>query len=104
MKRDGHIVKKTDPGSIAEEMEIAPGDKILRINGEDIEDIFDYQYLIQDEYIEVLVKKPDGDEWLLEIDKDEQEDHQVSSGAYQYFFPDHEQGTSLHDVKQSICR
>ncbi len=74
MKRDGHIVKKTDPGSIAEEMEIAPGDKILQINGEDIEDIFDYQYLIQDEYIEVLVKKPDGDEWLLEIDKDEQED------------------------------
>lgn len=74
MKRDGHIVKKTDPGSIAEEMEIAPGDKILQINGEDIEDIFDYQYLIQEEYIEVLVKKPDGDEWLLEIDKDEQED------------------------------
>ena len=27
-----------------------------------------------EEYIEVLVKKPNGEEWLLEIDKDEQED------------------------------
>ena len=47
---------------------------ILQINEKDIEDIFDYQYLIQDEYIEVLLKKPDGEEWLLEIDKEEQED------------------------------
>lgn len=74
MKTNEHIVKKIVPESIAEELEIAPGDRILQINGEDIEDIFDYQYLIQDEYIEVLVKKPDGEEWLLEIDKDEQED------------------------------
>ncbi len=74
MKKTEHIVKTIEPGSIAEEMEIAPGDILLQINGQDIEDIFDYQYLIQDEYIEVLVRKPDGEEWLLEIDKDEQED------------------------------
>ena len=59
MNRNEHIVKKVDPESIAEELEIAPGDMILQINGKDIEDIFDYQYLIQDEYIEVLVQKPD---------------------------------------------
>lgn len=74
MKKIEHIVKKVEPESIAGELEIAPGDIILQINGQDIEDIFDYQYLIQDEYIEVLVRKPDGEEWLLEIDKDEQED------------------------------
>jgi putative radical SAM enzyme (TIGR03279 family) len=74
MKNTEHIVKLVERGSIAEEMEIEPGDVLLQINGEEIEDIFDYQYLIQDEYIEVLVKKPDGEEWLLEIDKDEQED------------------------------
>lgn len=74
MKKVEHIVKTIEPDSIAEEMEIAPGDILLQINGQDIEDIFDYQYLIQDEYIEVLVQKPDGEEWLLEIDKDEQED------------------------------
>lgn len=74
MKKMEHIVKKVEKDSIAWEMEIEPGDILLKINNEEIEDIFDYQYLIQDEYIEVLIKKPDGEEWLLEIDKDEQED------------------------------
>lgn len=74
MKKTEHVIKKVDEGSIAWEMEIEPGDILLKINGEEIEDIFDYQFMIQEEYIEVLVQKPDGEEWLLEIDKDEQED------------------------------
>ncbi len=69
-----HIVRKIKPGSIAEEMEIEAGDKILAIDNTEIEDIFDYQFLIQDSYIEVLVEKPDGEQWLLEIDKDPDED------------------------------
>ena len=73
MKKE-HIVKKVTPGSIAMEMEIEPGDKILSIDGTEIEDIFDYQFLVQDTYIEVLVEKPDGEQWLLEIDKDFDED------------------------------
>ena len=74
MKKTEHVIKKVDEGSIAWEMEIEPGDILLKINGEEIEDIFDYQFMIQEEYIEVLVQKPNGEEWLLEIDKDEQED------------------------------
>lgn len=74
MKKTEHIIKKVDEGSIAWEMEIEPGDILLKINDEEIEDIFDYQFMIQEEYIEVLVQKPNGEEWLLEIDKDEQED------------------------------
>lgn len=69
-----HIVKKILEGSIAQEMEIEPGDNILAVNDHPIEDIFDYQYLINDEYIELLVRKSDGEEWLLEIDKDYDED------------------------------
>lgn len=74
MKKTEHIIKKVEEESIAWEMEIEPGDILLKINDEEIEDIFDYQFMIQEEYIEVLVKKPNGEEWLLEIDKDEQED------------------------------
>lgn len=74
MEAKGHVVKTVLKGSIAEEMEIAAGDALLSINGEEITDIFDYQYLIQDEYIEALVKKADGEEWLLEIDKEYEED------------------------------
>ena len=69
-----HIVKNVLENSIAEELEIEPGDNILAVNDHPIEDIFDYQYLINDEYIELLVKKSDGEEWLLEIEKDYDED------------------------------
>ncbi len=73
-KQHLHIVEAVEAGSIAEELEITAGDVLLEINGNKIEDIFDYQYHIQDEYIEVLIRKPSGEEWLLEIDKDYDED------------------------------
>ena len=69
-----HIIKKVLPGSIAEELELEAGDKLLAVCGEPIEDIFDYQYLTQDSYIEVLIEKPSGEQWLLEVDKDPDED------------------------------
>ena len=74
MKKAKHIIKSVNPGSIAEELEIEPGDELLMINDTEIEDIFDYQFLCEDEYIEVLIKKPDGEEWLLEVDKEMDED------------------------------
>lgn len=74
MEKFRHVVAKVMPDSIALEMNIEPKDEIVSINGEVIEDIFDYQFLCESEYIEVLVRKPDGEEWLLEIDKDEDED------------------------------
>ncbi len=74
MKNLRHIIKSIVKGSIAEEFSLKPGDSVISINGTDIEDIFDYQYLIQDTYIEVLVKTKKGEEWLLEIDKDPDED------------------------------
>lgn len=69
-----HIVERIELGSIAEELEIEKGDVLLSINGCKIEDIFDYQYYTQDTYIEVLMRKKSGEEWLLEIDKDYDED------------------------------
>ena len=74
MKEKGHLIARIEPGSIAEEMEIEAGDRLLEINGQAVEDVFDYQYLTQDEYVEVLVAKPSDEEWLLEIDKDYEED------------------------------
>ena len=73
-KNQGHLIKEVYPDSIAEEMEIEAGDILLAINDEEIEDVFDFRYLIKDEYIEVLIRKPDGEEWLLEIDKGFDED------------------------------
>lgn len=69
-----HVIKEVKPGSIAEELEIEAGDVLLSINEEEVEDIFDYRFLIQDEYLEVLIRKADGEEWELEIDKEYEED------------------------------
>ncbi|MDD6207321.1 MAG: DUF512 domain-containing protein [Clostridiales bacterium] len=69
-----HVIKSVEPGSIAEEMEIEPGDVLLQINEQDMEDIFDYHYLINDDFITVLIEKQNGEEWELEIEKDYQED------------------------------
>lgn len=74
MKQYEHIIKDVLPDSIAEELELEPGDVLLKINDMVIEDIFDYQYLVEDSYIEVLIRKPDGEEWLLEVDKEPDED------------------------------
>lgn len=73
-KEKGHLIKSVKTGSIAEEMEIEAGDVLLEINGEKMEDVFDYHYAINDEYIEILIRKPDGEEWILEIDKEIDED------------------------------
>ncbi len=73
-RKKAHIISSVVSGSIAEELEIEAGDRILSIDGNEIEDIFDYQFLIQDTYIEVLVEKADGEQWLLEVEKDFDED------------------------------
>ena len=72
MKTLEHIIKIVEPGSIAEELEIEPGDILLAINDKEIEDVFDYRYMIKDEY--VVVRKPDGEEWEYEIEKDYDDD------------------------------
>ena len=69
-----HVIKSVEAGSIAEELEIEAGDVLLSINNEEIGDIFDYRFLIKDEYIEAVIRKPDGEEWLLEIDKEYDDD------------------------------
>lgn len=73
-KKHLHTISYVEPGSIAEEMDVCAGDILISINDCEIEDIFDYRFLIQDEEIVVVIKKPDGEEWELEIEKDADED------------------------------
>lgn len=70
----GHIIKQVLTGSIGEELELEPGDRVLEVNGERIEDVFDYRYLINDTYIEMTVLKKNGEVLLFEIDKYMDED------------------------------
>lgn len=74
MKKSRHMIREVEEGSIAWELELEPGDELVSINGKAIEDVFDYHYLVNDEYIVLLVKKPNGEEWELEVEKEYEED------------------------------
>ncbi len=78
MNQKRHIVTKVLPFSIGEELEIQAGDELISINNQLIEDIFDYHYLINDTNLIVIIRKPDGEEWELEIEKDYEEDLGIS--------------------------
>ena len=69
-----HIISSVAPGSIAQEMGIEPGDRLLEVNGKSPEDVFDYRYLMNEEEILVLIRKANGEEWELEIEKEYEAD------------------------------
>ena len=73
-KTKEHVIKTIESGSIAEELELEPGDVLVAVNGQPVKDVFDYHYLINEEYLEILVRKADGEEWELEIEKEYEDD------------------------------
>ena len=74
MKINEVHIKDVLPGSIAEELEIEKGDKLVSINGASVLDIIEYKYLITDEYLELEIRKPDGEIWDYELEKEYDED------------------------------
>lgn len=73
MKRHTHIIEAVEEGGIAAELGIEPGDRLLSIDGHEIEDIFDYQFYVEEEELLLLIEKTDGEQWELEIEKDPDE-------------------------------
>ncbi|MCM0648744.1 DUF512 domain-containing protein [Clostridium swellfunianum] len=69
-----NTIVKVIPGSIAEELEIEVGDKLITINDTVVKDIIDYKFLMADEYIVVQIEKINGELWDLEIEKEYDED------------------------------
>ncbi|MBZ2173955.1 DUF512 domain-containing protein [Schnuerera sp. xch1] len=69
-----NVIEKIKKNSIAEELGIQPDDILLSINGNKVKDIIDYKYLISDDYVEVEIEKRNGDVWILEVEKDFDED------------------------------
>ncbi|MDD4171069.1 MAG: DUF512 domain-containing protein, partial [Syntrophomonas sp.] len=55
-------------------MEIVPGDILLTINGYSVNDILDYQFYSQDDYIIIEVEKENKEIWTIEIEKEYDEE------------------------------
>ena len=74
MENSENVIIKVEKGSIAEELGIEPGDVLKAINGKPVLDVFDYRYLINDEYIELTIKTKQGGECVAEVEKEYYED------------------------------
>ena len=69
-----NIIVKVLKNSIAEEMELEPGDELISVNNCKVLDYIDYKYQISDENVLLEVRKPDEEIWELEIEKEYDED------------------------------
>jgi putative radical SAM enzyme (TIGR03279 family) len=67
-------IKAVQPDSAAHDADIRPGDFLISINGQEIEDIFDYRFLTADTMFTVEIEKKNGELWEIDIEKDEYED------------------------------
>lgn len=75
-------ISLVNPGSIAKEMDIEVGDRLLSINGKNVNDIIDYKFLMSDDYVVVEIKKKNDEIWELEIEKEYDEDLGVEFKDY----------------------
>lgn len=68
------IVNSINPDSIAEDLEITSQDEIISINNTKPRDLIDYKYLIASEEISIHIKRHTGEEEIIDIEKDIDED------------------------------
>lgn len=69
----GLVIEDVVPGSIAEELELAPGDRLVSVNGHELRDVIDYNYFTGDDELLLEVEKSDGELWEVEVERDEGE-------------------------------
>ena len=75
LRRAGVIISEVAPDSLAEELELAPNDRITKVNGRTVRDYLDFRFQTSGETeLELTVKKANGETWEIELDRDEGED------------------------------
>ncbi len=67
------MIAAVEPGSLAELVELEPGDRLIEINDHVLRDIIDVQFYGAEETLELLVAR-DGEEWRIEVERDYDEE------------------------------
>lgn len=62
-----------EPGSIAAELGLQPGDRLIAVNDEPINDLVDYLIEEPAEHLKVDIERVDGELWELDIEHDSKE-------------------------------
>lgn len=70
----GLLIHSVASGSIANELEVVEGDRLLAVNGTRLRDLIDYSYYTaSEEELLLEIEKPNGELWELEVTRDEGE-------------------------------
>lgn len=64
------VINAVHPDSIADEIGLVPGDRLLAVNGELVRDIIDLSFALAEEEVTLLVEKQNGEQEEFEIEKD----------------------------------
>src|SRR5437868_6913908 len=79
IRRRGVTITDVGLGSIGAELELEPGDRIMRVNGRVVRDYLDFRFQSSGETdLVVEVRKHTGEDWELNIERDEAEDFGLS--------------------------
>ena len=62
-----------EPGSIAAQLGLQPGDRLVRVNGEQVNDLIDFLIEEPRETLQVEVERADGEVWEIDIEHDSKE-------------------------------
>src|SRR6476661_4452742 len=75
LRRPGVIISEVAPDSLGAELELAPSDRIVRVNGRPVRDYLDFRFQTAGETeLTFQVKKSNGETHEIEFDRDESED------------------------------
>ena len=66
-------VARVRPGTIADELGIKPGTELLAVNGREVDDFLDWEFLTADDTLLVHARLPDGEELEFDIERPEGE-------------------------------
>src|SRR3954469_16520726 len=66
-------VKNVQDGSIAEELGIVPGTELLSVNGREVADFLDWEFLTADDELVIEAKLADGESIIFDIERPEGE-------------------------------
>src|SRR5665647_3549811 len=66
-------VSRVLPGSICEEMGVVAGTELLTVNGRELADFLDWEFLTPDEELVIEARLPDGNEIVYEVERPEGE-------------------------------
>jgi len=75
IRRRGVTITEVAPGTLGAELELEPGDRVVRVNGRAVRDYLDFRFHTGGETeLTLEVLKRGGEEWEIEVERGEGED------------------------------